>query len=83
MPAIVAVLARLAIQFGVTLGLTELATKYVFPYLDEAIKTVATTFGVSDEVATDIVANEWLRFAEQVGVGALVMRSRLPVKITD
>lgn len=83
MPAIIALGIRAAIQFGITLGITDLATKYALPLINNAIAWVIEKFGVSEEDAQAYVANSFLTFAEQVGIGALTIRSRLPIVLSD
>lgn len=83
MPVIVALVIRSIIQMAVTLGLVELASRTLLPMLNSAIAAVSRAFGASDEQAQDIVANEFLQFAEQVGVGVLVLRAKLPTTISE
>lgn len=83
MPVIIALAVRALIQIGVTLGLITLAEKFVFPLINRGIQELIELFGVSEEDAEDIVANEILIFVESVGVGALALRSRIPLKIAE
>ena len=83
MPIIIALLVRSVIQFAVTLGIVELADKYLFPLVNSAIAKVIEAFGVSESVAQDIVANSVLGFAEQVGVGVILLRAKLPTRIAE
>lgn len=83
MPVVVALIVRAIIQMAVTLGLIELASKLLLPTLNKTISEVAQVFGVSEETAEDIVANEFLQFAEQIAVGVLVLRAKLPTKIAE
>lgn len=83
MPVIVALAIRSIIQMAVTLGLIELAEKYVLPYLHKAIQEIMEFFGVSEEDAEDIMANEFLSFAESLGIGVLTLRLKLPTKIAE
>ena len=79
----VAALVRAAIQFAITIGIIELAERFILPIIHKAIKETAVGFGVSDEDATDFVANSWLHTAEQIGIGALTIRSKTPVKVAE
>src|SRR3990167_8625286 len=83
MPIIVAQIIRTTIQMAVTLGLIELANRTLLPVLNKAISAVMQVFGVSEETAKDIIANEYLQFAEQIGIGVLALRSKLPVTIAE
>ncbi|MFA6161771.1 MAG: hypothetical protein WC766_06445 [Patescibacteria group bacterium] len=83
MPAAVALAIRAIIQFAITLGLSELAVRYILVPLNSAIASIMEYFGVSEETATDIMANEFLVFIEQVGIGAATVRSKLPIAIAD
>lgn len=83
MPLVVALAVRSIIQMAVTLGLITLAEKYVLPLINRAIEAIMEVFGVSEEDAKDIMANETLLFAEQIGVGVLVLRAKLPTKIAE
>lgn len=68
---------------AVTLGLIELADRFLLPLFNKALENTMEFFGVSEETAKDIMANEILRFAEQVGIGVLVLRAKLPTKIAE
>lgn len=83
MPVIVALAIRSLIQFAITLGIVDLAERYALPLINSAIEKIMTTFGVPEETAKDIMANEVLQFAESVGVGALALRTKLPTKIAE
>lgn len=83
MPAIIALAIRALIQFAITLGIVELAEKYALPLFNRALQEVIELFGVSEEDAKDIVANEILIFAEKIGIGALTLRTKIPSKIAE
>jgi len=83
MPAIVALAIRAIIQMIVTLGLIKFAESFVLPLLNKALQETMKLFGVSEQQAEDIMANELVAFVESVGIGALVLRSKLPLKIAD
>lgn len=83
MPVAVALAIRAIIQFAITLGVTELASKFILPTVNSAIKAIMEFFGVSEEMATDIMANEFLKFCEEVGIGAATMRAKVPIAIAN
>lgn len=84
-----AALARLSVflrpllLFLLQTGLFIVLEKWVFPNINETIANIAVKFGVSDDVATDIAANEILNFLESAGVTIATMRSRMPLKLAD
>lgn len=86
MPLVIAAagfIGRQVVQIAVTLGLIELADKTLFPLVESAVAKVATAFGTDEETAKDIVANEWIDYVEAVGIGALTLKSRLPLRVAD
>ena len=83
MPLAVSLFVRALIQIAVTLGLIELAERILLPLLDKALVAVMRAFGVDEEDAKDIVANEVLRAAEIIGVGALILRGKIPLRISE
>jgi len=83
MPALVALAIRSIIQFTITLGISELAVKYILPPLNSAIASIMEFFGVPEETANDIMANEFLVFIEQVGIGSALIRAKLPIAVAD
>ena len=80
---ILAAFIRHTIQMVITLGLIKLAELVLFPLLNRTIEEVAKAFGVDEETAKDIAANEFLIFAEQVGVGILALKTKLPTIIAE
>lgn len=84
-----AALLRLSVYFRPLLlfvmqtGLFIVLDKWIFPNINETIANIAIKFGVSDEVATDIAANEVLAFLESAGVTVATMRSRMPLRLAD
>ena len=86
MPAVFAALVvalRYIIIWCVQYGLFTLIADYGLPLLNSAIAKVAESLGVSDEEATDIAANKYLEIAEQIGIGAALIKSRTPLKVAD
>lgn len=83
MPIIVATAIRAIIQMAVTLGIISFAEKYLLPLLNRAISEVAQFFGVTEQDANDIVANEYLQFAEQTLVGAAALKAKTPTVIAE
>lgn len=83
MPIVVALAIRSLIQMAVTLGIISLAEKYVLPLINRAIEEIIKVLGVNEEDAKDILSNEILQFAEQVGIGTLTLRAKIPTKISE
>lgn len=83
MPVAVALFVRALIQFAVTYGILILAEKYLLPYFNKGIETIMVKFGVNEDTAQDIMANEVLQTAESLGIGALTLRTKLPVKVSE
>lgn len=83
MPALVAIAIRYIILAAVQLGLWSLAEKYGIPLINGAISAVAQFFGATQQQAQDIVANEFLRMAEDVGIFAATLKTKLPLKVAD
>lgn len=83
MPVVVALAIRAIIQALVTTGILAAAERFILPLVNRAIQEVAELFGLSEEDARDIVANEFLQIAEQAGILALTIRTKLPVRIAE
>lgn len=83
LPVIIALAIRALFQMAVTLGIISLAEKYVLPLINRALAEIIESFGVSEEDAKDIISNEILLFAEQVGVGVVTLRTKIPTKIAE
>lgn len=83
MGAVIALAIRALIQFAITMGLVELATRFVLPLINRAIEMAVNIFKVGEEEAIDIVANEYLIAAEQLVIGAVVLRAKTPTKIAE
>lgn len=83
MPAIVSFFARQLIIIGVQLGIFTLIDKLVTPLLNKAITAVVEFFGVSEETAKDILANEVITTAESLGLTVALSKARLPLKIAE
>lgn len=83
MPVVVAFFARQLVIIGVQLGIYALIDKYITPQLNNAIRAIMTTFGVSENVAQDILANEVLTTAESLGLTVALSRAKLPLVISD
>src|SRR3990167_5471597 len=83
MPLLIAGLLRAAIQFAVTIGIVEVASRFILPLVNKAIMEVIQIFGVPEQEALDIVANSWLQMAEQIGIGALAIKSKTPVAVAE
>ena len=83
MPTAVALALRALFQMAVTLGLIELADRFVLPLINKAVVEIMKFFGVEEETAKDIMANQIIQFAEEVGIGAVVLRTKIPSKIAE
>ena len=83
MPLAVALFIRSLVQFAITLGAIDLAERLVLPLLNTALAAVARLFGVDEETAKNIVANELLIFVEDVGIGVLLLRKQIPTKVAE
>lgn len=83
MPVVVAVALRYIIISAIQLGIWALIEKYALPLLNKAIVEIMTFFGVSEETAKDIMANEIIRAAESIGVFAATLRTKLPIKVAE
>lgn len=83
MPAVVALAIRALIQIAITLGLISLAENVVFPLIHKAIQEIMVFFGVAEETAKDIMANEILATVETLGIGIVTLRTKLPTRIAE
>ena len=83
MPAIVAIAIRYVIMAAIQLGIWSIAEKFIIPMLNKAIVEVAEAFGVDEDEAEAIVANEFIQYAESIGIFALTLRSKLPIKVAE
>lgn len=83
MPVIVAIAIRYIIMAAVQLGIWTLIEKYGIPLINNAIANIMQAFGVSEETATDIMANKVLRAFEEVGIFAVTLRTKLPIKAAE
>ena len=80
-------IAQIAIRYiviaAVQLGIWTLIEKYALPVINSAIQAVMQKFGVSEEKAKDIMANDILEFGEEVGIFAVTMKSKMPLKVAE
>ncbi len=83
MPIIAATIIRYIVITIVQLGIVALIDKYVLPLLNRGIAEIMETFGVPEETAKDIMANEIIELAENVGIFALVLSTKMPVKVAE
>ena len=83
MPVIIAIAIRYVIMAAVQLGLWSLLENFGMPLLNGAIKAIMKFFGVSEETATDIMANKILLAFESVGIFAVTLRTKLPIKFAE
>lgn len=83
MPAAVAIAVRYIIIAAVQLGLWSLIEKYGIPLINKALEAIMKFFGVAEDVAKDIMSNEILLAFEKVGIFAVTLRTKLPVKVAE
>ena len=83
MPTIVAFFVRQLLIIGVQLGIFALLEKYVVPLLNKAIAAIIEKFGVSENDAHDILANEIITTAEALGLTVLLSKAKLPLAIAE
>lgn len=77
------VFARPVVMAAFTNTVVFLAAGWLAPRLNEIVAQIAINFGVDESTAEDIAANEFLIFAESVGVTAATLKTRLPARIAD
>ncbi|MFQ5751798.1 MAG: hypothetical protein ACE5HI_07360 [bacterium] len=64
-----------------TIGIIEIADRFILPLVNKAIQEIIETFGVPEDEAKDIVANSWLQLMEEIGIAAVAIRSKTPTKV--
>jgi len=79
--------AQIALRYiiiaAVQLGIWTTIERFVMPLIHGAITAVAVKFGVSESDAKDILSNDLLEFGETVGIFALTMKSKVPLKVAE
>lgn len=83
MPVVVAIAIRYIIMAAVQLGIWYLIEKFGLPLLNKAVQAVMVQFGVSEETAKDIMANKLIVAFEEVGIFAVTLRTKLPIKVAE
>lgn len=83
MPVIIAIAIRYVIMAAIQLGLWAVLEKYAIPLLNNAIINTMEFFGVNEETAKDIMANRLIKGAEEIGVFAATLRTKLPIKVAE
>ena len=83
MPVVLATTIRSIIQTLISMGIFKIAEEVVVPWINSVIVRIMTELGVSEEDAIDLMANEWIVFAESVGLGAAALRTKIPTKIAE
>src|SRR3990167_6686851 len=79
----VAFFVRQLLIIAVQLAIFWLIDKFVTPYLNVAIKKIMTTFGVDEQTATDILANEIITTAETLGLTVALSKAKLPLAVAE
>jgi len=83
MPILVAFFIRQLLVIGVQLGIFSLIAKFVVPLLNTVLEKIMTAFGVPEETAKDILANEILETAEGLGLTVALSKAKLPLAIAE
>lgn len=87
MVAAAIVIAQQAIRYiiiaAVQLGIWTVLEKFVLPKINDGIRGIMVRFGVGEDEAKDIMANDLLEFAESVGIFAITLKSKLPLKVAE
>jgi len=83
MPALVAFFVRQLLIIGVQLGIFSAIQKFVVPLLNSALEKIVSVFGVSEETAHDILANEIIETAEALGLTVALSKAKLPLAIAE
>ncbi|MFA5365527.1 MAG: hypothetical protein WC325_10155 [Candidatus Bathyarchaeia archaeon] len=74
---------RYIVIAAVQLGIWGFIESVVLPKIHDMITAIAVKFGISAEEAKDVLANDILEFGEQVGIFALTMKSKMPLKLAE
>jgi hypothetical protein len=83
MPLVIAIAIRYVIMAAVQLGIWSLLERYGIPLLNKSIEEIMVKFGVSRNDAQDILANKFLQAFEQVGIFAVTLKTKLPIKVAE
>lgn len=83
MPVFVAAAIRQIIIWGIQYGLWSAIEKWIMPLFEKAVIEVMEFFGVGEEDARDIMANEFVQAGEFILGNILVWRSKIPVKVAE
>lgn len=83
MPAIVAIAIRYIIIASVQLGIFAFLENVIMPKFNDAIAAIMEFFGVPEEEAKDIMANEWIEAMETIGIFAATIATKTPVKVAE
>lgn len=83
MPAAAAIVIRYLIITVVQMGAVALAEKYLVPMINRAIEEIMVAFGVDRENAEMILANSIITTAESIGIFALTLKSKMPIKVAE
>ena len=83
MPAAAAALVRVLIQAGVTTAIFSVIDAIIGPITDKAKQAVARAYGVSDEEAEDLLANEIIDAFAMIGILGVAIKSKLPTIVAE
>ena len=83
MPLLVGIAIRYIILAAVQLGIWSLIEKYGLPLLNKAVVEIMQVFGMSEEDAKAVMANEIIVGLEKVGLFAATLRTKMPIKVAE
>lgn len=83
MPVIIAFFVRQFIIIAVQLGIFVAIDKWITPLFNKAIAAIVEMFGVPEETAHDILANEIITTAESLGLTVALSKAKLPLALAE
>lgn len=83
MPVIIAALLRQVLMAAITVAAADVAAKLLEWINDKLIDWLKSEYGLSDDDAVIVVANEVLVFTEQVAGATAILKARVPVRVAD
>lgn len=83
MPVVAALFIRTLIQSAVTTVIFMAADWIISPLTDKAKSAVARAYGVSDEEAEDLLANEIIDAFAMIGILGIAIKSKLPTVVAE
>lgn len=83
MPVAAALFVRTLIQAAVSVGLFSLLDLIVGPLTDKAKSAVARAYGLTDEEAEDLLANEIIDAFALIGIVGITIKTKLPTVVAE